>query len=105
MMESLRGGSSPQYQYRLNNDSRTTSKNNKKGNSCEVFVGYLPHACDERQLFELFSQYHHVEEARIMRNNDDETLLYGFVKLASPQEVNQAVKLLNETIFGGRRIK
>lgn len=77
------------------------------GNPREVFVGYLPHACEERQLFELFDQYHHVEEARIMRSNsaDHETLLYGFVRLKSPDEVRQSVKLLNNTVFGGRRIK
>jgi RNA recognition motif-containing protein len=84
--------------------ARTPSKQHC-GSSCEVFVGYLPHACDEVQLFELFNQYHHVVEARIMRNKDNETLLYGFVRLQNAYEVRQAVKLPNNTVFGGRRIK
>jgi RNA recognition motif-containing protein len=84
-----------------------TTTNHPNRSPCEVFVGYLPHACDERQLFDFFNQYHHVQEARIMRSNsaDHESLLYGFVRLKSPDEVCQAVKLLNNTVFGGRRIR
>jgi RNA recognition motif-containing protein len=77
----------------------------ENGGQCEAFVGYLPHACDEKQLFELFDQYHNVIEARIMRNKDHETLLYGFVRFKNPEELRQAVKLLNNTVFGGRRIR
>jgi len=103
----VRGSSQQQLLHRLAHATQqpASATHHNSDSTCEVFVGYLPHACDERQLFELFDQYHHVEEARIMRNNDHETLLYGFVKLRSPQEVHQAVKLLNKTVFGGRRIK
>ncbi len=74
----------------------------------EVFVSCLPYACDERQLFDLFDDYFPVIHARIVRsekNGKRISQMYGFVTLGNPEDVNQAVDLLDQHLFKGRRIK
>jgi RNA recognition motif-containing protein len=71
----------------------------------DVFVGLLPYSCNEQRLFDLFGKYFNVIRARIQRTAGGETQLFGFVTLDSQTAVVEAVRLLNNTLFEGRKIK
>ncbi len=72
----------------------------------EVFVGDLSYFCEEKDLFELFSQYGAVDNCRIVRNDSkNRSLMFGFVCMSNEQEAQAAAKLLNNYTFMGRAMK
>ncbi len=74
--------------------------------SHEVFVGNLSYFCQEHDLFTLFDEYSHAKNVRIVWNEDhSRPLMYGFVVLASQQEVMEIKKLLDGHLFMGRHLR
>lgn len=74
--------------------------------SHEIFVGNLSYFCEERDLFALFDEYGHVKNVRIVWNDErTRPLMYGFVLLASHQEVIEMKKLLDNHLFMGRHLR
>lgn len=70
-----------------------------------MFVGNLSYFCEEYDLFTLFNEYAHVKNVRIVWNeNHSRPLMYGFVVLASHQEVQEIKKLLDGHLFMGRKL-
>ncbi len=75
-------------------------------NPNEVFVGDLSFFCEEKDLFDLFSQYGRVESCRIVMNDSQtKSLMFGFVCLSSPQEAATAARVLHNHPFMGRNMK
>lgn len=80
-------------------------KNVSSRPSFDVFVGNLSYFCMEMDLHRLFSQYVNVLNVRIERDdNGIRSLLFGFVSLASLEEVHGVSSLLNGHLFMGRHI-
>ncbi len=82
------------------------NSNHMMGPMNVLFVGNLSFFCEERDLQNLFGQYAPVQSIRIVRNDDKtRSLMYGFVAMASNQEAMEMVKLFNDHLFMGRRMK
>jgi RNA recognition motif-containing protein len=72
----------------------------------ELFVGNLSYFCEEKDLYQLFDQYAHVEDVRIIKNDSGtRSLMFGFVSLSTVHEAREMEKLLNNYLFMGRRIR
>lgn len=72
----------------------------------EVFVGDLSYFCEEKDLFELFSQYGTVDNCRIVRNDSkNRSLMFGFVCMSNEQEAQAVAKVLHNYTFMGRAMK
>ncbi len=72
----------------------------------EIFVGNLSYFCDEVHLYELFNQYAHVTNVRVVRTEDrSRSLLFGFVAFRTSTEMNEMTSLLNNHLFMGRVMK
>jgi RNA recognition motif-containing protein len=65
-----------------------------------LYVGNLTYSVTEEQLEELFSQYGTVEDVRIIGRRG-----FGFVDMSSPEEAEQAMEALNNTVFEGRTLR
>ena len=77
-----------------------------KFHPAEIFVGNLSYFCQESDLFDLFNTYAHVDNVRIITaDNGTRPLMFGFVRLQTPAEALQMMKLLDSHLFQGRRIK
>ncbi len=72
----------------------------------ELFVGNLSYFCNEEELCDLFNQYGTVVHARIIRSDDKtRSLMYGFVLMATKQEMDGISQLLNGHLFMGRHLR
>ncbi len=72
----------------------------------EVFVGDLSYFCEEKDLFDLFSQYGTVDNCRIVRNDSkNRSLMFGFVCMSNEQEAQAVAKILHNSTFMGRAMK
>jgi RNA recognition motif-containing protein len=72
----------------------------------EVFVGDLSFFCQELQLFELFSVYGLVTDARVKRSDrGNRTLMYGFVRMAELEQAAQAATELHGKLYMGRKMR
>jgi RNA recognition motif-containing protein len=65
-----------------------------------LYVGNLTYSVTEEQLEELFSQYGTVEDVRVIDRKG-----FGFVDMSSPEEAEQAMEALNNTVFEGRTLR
>ncbi len=69
-------------------------------------MGNLSYFCEEKDLFELFSQYATVTNVRLMRSDDKKrSLMYAFVMLSNRHEVEQISGLMNNHLFMGRLLR
>ncbi len=72
----------------------------------EVFVGNLSFFCEEVHLYELFSQYSNVTNVRIVRTEDrSRSLLFGFVALKNPCEMDLVSEIFNNHLHMGRQMR
>jgi cold-inducible RNA-binding protein len=70
-----------------------------------LFVGGLPFSIDDQALVTLFSAYGTVESANvIMDRMTNQSKGFGFVEMATPEEAQAAIKALDGTEQGGRKI-
>lgn len=71
-----------------------------------IFVGDLSIYCSEKDLFEAFKHFGGIEAVRIKRGGPEKVnLLYGFIKFATKEEAENALKVMNGHILLGRAIR
>jgi hypothetical protein len=79
---------------------------NPKVHGPAIPPGNLSYFCEEKDLYQLFDQYAHVEDVRIIKNDSGtRSLMFGFVTLSTVHEAREMEKLLNNYLFMGRRIR
>ena len=72
----------------------------------KLYVGNLPYTVTDEQLSEMFSEYGDVESASLIVDKlSNQSKGFGFVEMPSSASADAAIKALNESQMGGRRIK
>jgi cold-inducible RNA-binding protein len=72
----------------------------------ELYVADLSFFCSEDHLRELFCQYGHVVNTRIIRGGvRKRSLSFGFVTMSNLQQAQQAIQALHGHLFMGRHMK
>jgi RNA recognition motif-containing protein len=70
-----------------------------------LFVGGLPFNTTEDELREVFSKVGVVESVAVITDKfSGRSKGFGFVEMATPEEAEKAIKELNETELGGRKL-
>jgi RNA recognition motif-containing protein len=76
------------------------------GSSCCLFVGNLSYFCTDTHLHDLFDQYGHVQQVKIVMNDlNTRSLMFGFVTMASMIEATEMERLMNGMVFMGRKLR
>jgi RNA recognition motif-containing protein len=71
----------------------------------KLYVGNLPYSTTNEELLQAFSQAGQVVEAVVMMDKmTGRSRGFGFVTMASQEDANRAVEMLNGKDFGGRAI-
>lgn len=71
-----------------------------------LFVGDLASKCTAIKLRELFSRFGNVEQVRLVVNKNNSThLKYGFVRMVTKEDADNARLHLNEFFFLGRKLR
>ncbi len=71
----------------------------------DIYVGNLPYTATESTLSELFGQVGTVESAAIITDRDTgQSKGFGFVEVASEEEMNAAIEKFNGHSLDGRDI-
>ena len=76
-----------------------------KLDNAKLIVNYLPHALTEEGLKSLFEAVGPVESVKLMRNQQGESLAYGFVNFKSPDDGLRAIATLNGVEREGKTMK
>ena len=70
-----------------------------------LYVGNLPYNASEQDLIELFGQVGEVVSAQVISDRETgRSRGFGFVKMATSQEAQNAIEQFNEQEFMGRRL-
>ncbi len=70
-----------------------------------LYVGNLPYNASEQDLIELFGQVGEVLSAQVVSDRETgRSRGFGFVKMATPAEAQNAIEQFNEQEFMGRRL-
>ncbi len=73
--------------------------------STKLFVGSLAYGVTDAELEAAFAEAGTVVSAKVIMDRDtNRSRGFGFVEMATEEEAQNAVKLLNEKELGGRRI-
>jgi RNA recognition motif-containing protein len=79
---------------------------NQKNVSKKLYVGNLDYNTTEDDLQKLFSEAGKVESVSIIRDRQtDRSKGFGFVEMATEEEAEKAIEILNGKPFEGREIK
>lgn len=75
-----------------------------------VFVGNLSYFCEDHHLHDLFNEYGQVDNARVMRSDDNtRSLMFGFVTMASVNQAKEVTRIFSNNgqghMFMGRKIR
>lgn len=71
----------------------------------KLFVGGLPYSVNDDQLRELFVAVGTVQSAQVIVDRySNQSKGFGFVEMSSDEEAQQAIKQLDGTEMGGRKI-
>jgi|SRR3990172_6619358 len=71
----------------------------------KLFVGGLPYNAQQQDVQDLFSQCGEVISTTIVRDKfTNQSRGFGFVEMATEEQAAEAIKKLNGTDFGGRKI-
>lgn len=71
----------------------------------KLYVGNLPYTTTEQDLQELFAGAGAVETVSVMRDMaTGRARGFAFVEMATDEEAQQAISMLNERDFGGRNL-
>lgn len=82
-----------QYSYSVLDTSKT------------LFVGDLSFFCTEEDLLSIFSGYGPILTVRVRRGVKGDSLMHGFVALASSEAANRAIRDLDGIEFMGRNLR
>lgn len=70
-----------------------------------VYVGSLPYSTTDAKLEEIFSQFGHVESARVITDKfTGRSKGFGFVEMSSGIEAQNAIQALNGSQLDGRSL-
>lgn len=71
-----------------------------------IYVGNLPYGVGEDELRETFGAYGQIDSVNLIKDKfSGDSKGFGFVEMPSNSEADTAIKALNESMMGGRRIK
>ena len=71
----------------------------------KLYVGNLPYSADEQALQELFGSAGTVETVSVMRDMaTGRARGFAFVEMASDEDAQKAITMLNDKDFGGRNL-
>ena len=71
----------------------------------KLYVGNLPYTTNEQDLQDLFSTAGTVDSINVMRDMaTGRARGFAFVEMATDEEAQQAISMLNERDFGGRNL-
>ena len=71
----------------------------------KLYVGNLPYTTNEQDLQDLFASAGTVDSINVMRDMaTGRARGFAFVEMATDEEAQQAITLLNEREFGGRNL-
>ena len=71
----------------------------------KLYVGNLPYTTNEQDLQDLFATAGTVDSINVMRDMaTGRARGFAFVEMATDEEAQQAITLLNEREFGGRNL-
>jgi RNA recognition motif-containing protein len=71
----------------------------------KLYVGNLPYTTNEQDLQDLFATAGTVDSINVMRDMaTGRARGFAFVEMATDEEAQQAISLLNERDFGGRNL-
>ncbi|MBE0425064.1 MAG: RNA-binding protein [Nitrospirae bacterium] len=71
----------------------------------KIYVGNLPYQADEDSLREVFAAVGKVQSVRIITHDTGRSKGFGFVEMASDEDVDKAISTLNGTTLSGRSLK
>lgn len=71
----------------------------------KLYVGGLPYSTKDQDLEELFATYGTVASAKVITDKEtNRSRGFGFVEFENDDEAQAAIKALNESDFGGRKL-
>ena len=71
----------------------------------KLYVGNLPYTTNEQDLQDLFATAGTVDSVNVMRDMaTGRARGFAFVEMATDEEAQQAISMLNERDFGGRNL-
>ncbi len=70
-----------------------------------LFVGDLSYFCTEEDLLSIFSGYGPILTVRVRRGITGDSLMHGFVALASAESAQRAIRDLDGIEFMGRNMR
>eukprot|EP00761_Pharyngomonas_kirbyi_P012994 gb/GECH01013021.1/.p1 GENE.gb/GECH01013021.1/~~gb/GECH01013021.1/.p1 ORF type:complete len:438 (+),score=108.02 gb/GECH01013021.1/:1-1314(+) len=80
----------------MDNSQNSNGNDNHQGDSCNVFVKFLPPSVDDTALNNMFSQFGAILSAKVMVNQQTGASLgYGFVRFGNPDEAARAIRTMN----------
>lgn len=96
---------SKQNRRSINNKKRQYAKSNIVDPTTNLFVNYLPSSFDDADLRNLFLPYGQIVCSKIMVNLDTgESKCFGFVRLATLEQAQNAIEALNGKHLGYKRL-
>lgn len=96
---------SKQNRKSMKNNKRQFAKSNIVDPSTNLFVNYLPPSFDDVDLRNLFSPYGQIVCSKIMVNlQTGESKCFGFVRLATLEQAQNAIEALNGKHLGYKRL-
>ncbi|KAK4432449.1 ribonucleoprotein A, chloroplastic [Sesamum alatum] len=102
----LRVNSGPPPSKRENSSFRGPRGGGNSDSTNRVYVGNLAWGVDNLALEALFSEQGNVKEARVVFDRESgRSRGFGFVTYSSPEEVNNAIQLLDGVELNGRAIR
>lgn len=96
---------SKQNRRSISNKKRQYAKSNIVDPSTNLFVNYLPSTFDDVDLRNLFSPYGQIVCSKIMVNlQTGESKCFGFIRLATLEQAQNAIEALNGKHLGYKRL-
>ncbi|PKA66047.1 33 kDa ribonucleoprotein, chloroplastic [Apostasia shenzhenica] len=90
----------------LGGEEREQNPRSSSRDAGRLYVGNLPYTTTSSELAELFSQAGAVDTVEIIYDRvTDRSRGFGFVTMASVEEANEAIRLFDGSLVGGRTVK
>lgn len=71
----------------------------------KLYVGGLAYSVNDQELEQLFAAHGTVTSATVIKDRDSgQSKGFGFVEMSTDEEAQAAIKALNDTEVGGRKI-
>ena len=71
-----------------------------------IYVGNLPYSVDDAQLYQTFSSFGEIVEARVIIDRaTGRSKGFGFVEMTTEEAAQNAIRSLNGTLLGDRTLR